>query len=207
MTDEERAEFVKQWSSLVDQESSESTSFDKAILTISAGAIALTLTYVQNVAQHPLPETRYMLELSLLFLIGSMLATVLSFRTSILAIRKQRDIIYDYYSKPTSDAPKESIQTRITNLLNWLSMALLVLGVSYLALFCTANLKFGGADEQAAESKRNSAAQANTTTTIYNYQASAKTGKVCSKKISSAKPHAKESSHPDPARRIKVEGS
>ena len=72
---------------------------DKAILAIASGGLALSVTFLKDIAPHPLPETWKYLGISWVCFVVSILAILLSFLTSQSACRKQRDFLDDQYQK------------------------------------------------------------------------------------------------------------
>lgn len=78
---------------LVEAEKSGSQQFDKAILTLAAGALAISLTFIKNIAPHPKDWTIYFLLASWIGFIISLVCTLCSFLTSQAAFRKQIEIL------------------------------------------------------------------------------------------------------------------
>ncbi len=78
---------------LIEAEQKGAQQFDKAILTLAGGALAISITFIKNIAPHPNVETIYLLKSAWFAFILSLLSTLCSFLTSQSACRKQRDII------------------------------------------------------------------------------------------------------------------
>lgn len=114
--------------------------FDKAILTLSAGALALSLTFVEKISPTPFPYTKWLLILSWCIFTISMVTTLISFITSKLACERQIEIIEDIYkNKPDIDINNK--YTLITKYLNYASLTLFMIGVILLVLFSSINIE------------------------------------------------------------------
>ena len=85
---EERKEFFEQRKLLIDLQHQSSQSFDKTIVTLAGGALALSLTFIRQAVPAAIPGTTVFLALAWLFLILSLLATLLSLFTSQLGMMK-----------------------------------------------------------------------------------------------------------------------
>lgn len=115
--------------------------FDKAILTLAAGALALSITFINQIAPYPKPESIY-------FLIGawslfclSMLSTLISFLTSQKACRNARDILDEiFHNDKQNNITKDNKAATWTNRLNYCSIALFIWGVILLIIFSAMNL-------------------------------------------------------------------
>jgi len=123
---------------LVSAERETAQQFDKSILTLAGGALALSITFIDKIA--PCPK-----ESSIFFLVNawglfclSLLITLISFLTSQAACRTQRDILDDDISgEETGRVNKPALWT---NRLNYLSIGAFILGIIALVVFCTFNL-------------------------------------------------------------------
>src|ERR1044071_5676495 len=67
--------------SLVSGEETSADHLDKNILTLAAGAIAISLVFLEKIAPNPQPSTLVFLCLAWVSLIGSLLSTLISFLT------------------------------------------------------------------------------------------------------------------------------
>jgi hypothetical protein len=146
MTDSERKleetkyqTYINERNSLIAAEKESSQYFDKAILTLAAGALGLSLTFIDRIAPSPKGCTLYLLGVAWILFCASMLSTLISFLTSQLACRKQREILQDeFYSKTE---PTKNTASKITNILNWIAIILFILGVAFLVTFSVVNLE------------------------------------------------------------------
>ena len=115
--------------------------YDKWILTLSGGALGLSITFIEKIAKNPTPETLFWLKLSWGCLVISLLSALLSLVTSQSAIRENRkelDIAYSEKRDPNLGFPRWF--TNFTNVLNWGSLFLFIVGVIFLCVFSFKNI-------------------------------------------------------------------
>ena len=89
---------------------------DKAILTLAAGALALSLTFIQQIDPKPHPETMSLLAWSWGLFLVSIASVLFSFHCSVLAFRRA-DVIAD-----TLQSQSETDPTTLKN--HWISATL-----------------------------------------------------------------------------------
>ena len=114
-------------------EQAQAAQFDKAILTVAAALLGLSVTYLKDVAATP-PVAIYLLVISWMSIAGSILCTLKSFLTSQEAIRHNRMLI-DNPDAEVSDPPQ------ITDQLNNASFYLFAVGLLTFCLFALVNLE------------------------------------------------------------------
>ncbi len=115
--------------------------YDKWILTLSGGALGLSITFIEKIAKNPTPDTLFWLKISWGCLVISLLIALLSLVTSQSAIRENREELDSAHSEKR--APNLSFPrwfTCITNGLNWGSLLLFILGVTFLCVFSFKNI-------------------------------------------------------------------
>lgn len=144
--------YLKERESLINSELEGSKSFDKFILTLSAGAIGLSLTFIDKLISGIYPGTIWLLGIAWVSLVMSMLFTLLSLLTSQSSCRKQRDILDKIYNNQTSDVEQTNVFSTLTNGLNIFSMGFFIMGVILLLTFCTVNIAKG--EFKMAENKK-----------------------------------------------------
>lgn len=131
---------------LVEAEKSGAQQFDKAILTLAAGALAISLAFVKDIAPHPHGWTVYFLSLAWTGFVLSLLSTLLSFLTSQAACRKQREILERglHSEKVNCERSNTDLNQMAswTNRLNWMSILFFIVGVISLAVFSISNINF-----------------------------------------------------------------
>ena len=140
----ERETYLAERRELITSEADQARLYDRAILTLSGGALGLTLVFIRDVVPKLREGTEGYLIAGWGFLIVSLLATLISFHTSQLALRRQREILDDTYEpsdKREIRAGKPVNMPGIwTNFLNWLSLAAFIMGTISLIWFVTGNM-------------------------------------------------------------------
>ncbi len=136
--------YLKERETLIDSEREGAKSFDKFILTLSAGAIGLSLTFITKIASNILPWSIWLLIIAWGTLVLSMLSTMVSLLTSQASCRKQRDILDELYKKQNNDVGQDNTLSILTNRLNIASMVFFILGVVFLLTFSIINISRGG---------------------------------------------------------------
>lgn len=135
--------YVRERTLLVEMEQKSADQHDKAILTIASGGLALSVTFLKDIAPHPLSETwKYLGAAWVCFVVG-ILTILLSFQTSQSACRKQRDFLDDLYQKGTASEAEKNWWSSWTNWLNWGSYALVFFAIVFFTLFSWLNLGKG----------------------------------------------------------------
>lgn len=151
---EKRKTYLEERKLLVDAERESARSFDKAMLTLSSGALALSITFIRQIAPAPRSETYLYFAWSGFIL--ALLCTLVSFLSSQSALRKQRDILdRNYRDQPTAFEQK-NVMSAVTNFLNWFSILSFIAGVLLLTAFAIKNLSI---QEVIMSDKNSSAAQ------------------------------------------------
>lgn len=124
---------------------SAASQFDKAILTLSAGALALSLTFVKDIAPTPDTTTVHLLKWAWAGFIASIVLTLLSFHSSLRAFRRYDKIIDTMQADPRVD--RETLTnswSSVTIWLNALSLASFFLGTVLLTWSVSHNLATRG---------------------------------------------------------------
>jgi magnesium-transporting ATPase (P-type) len=132
---EEYKVYLEERKQLIEAERETAQQFDKAILTLAAGALALSITFINQIAPNPKPHSIYFLVGAWILFCASLLSTLISFLTSQVACRKQRDILDNKIS-----SKKNNKAASWTNGLNYCSIVFFILGVVSLIVFSAINL-------------------------------------------------------------------
>ena len=137
-----REEYLEERKQLITSERDTVQQFDKAILTLAAGALAFSITFINQIAPQPKPYSIYWLIIAWSFFCLSLLSTLISFLTSQAACKKQRDILDDEISKNSkkSNNTEENNAALWTDKLNKVSITFFILGVILLIVFSAMNL-------------------------------------------------------------------
>lgn len=130
--------YLEERKQLIAAERETAQQFDKAILTLAAGALALSITFINQIAPNPKPHSVYFLIGAWILFCSSILSTLISFLTSQVACRKQRDILDDKLSSRENN--KSNKAASWTNRLNYFSIAFFILGVVSLIVSSAMNL-------------------------------------------------------------------
>ena len=115
--------------------------YDKWILTLSGGALGLSITFIDKIANNPTTDTLLWLKLSWGCLIFALLAALTSLVTSQSAIRENRkelDQANTEQRAPDLKFPRRF--TGFTNVLNWAALVLFILGTICLCIFSFKNI-------------------------------------------------------------------
>jgi hypothetical protein len=103
--------------------------FDRAVMTLAGGALGISLAFVRDVA--PTPRHKWLMGVSWLFFVLSLLLSLLSFLTSERAVVSMVEKM---------DSAAEIERGKSTDYLNWSSAAALIVGAVLLVLFAWLNL-------------------------------------------------------------------
>ncbi len=134
--------YLEERKALVQAEKEGSQQFDKAILTLAAGALAISITFINQITPHPKPETICILAWGWIAFGMSLIFTLVSFFTSQKACRRQRTILqYDFFDKKESELNEQKNNWAIgTKIFNFLSILAFVIGVIFLGSFSISNI-------------------------------------------------------------------
>ena len=134
--------YLDQRENLNKSEYSVSEKYDHWLISLSAGALAISLTFIKDIAPNPDKSTIIYLILSWLFLLISILSSVYSLLTSQSAIRRAREILDDNYENndKSNNSKPDNKYAKTTNFLNHFSMLSFTLGVILLCTFSIINM-------------------------------------------------------------------
>lgn len=132
-------EFQKQTRSDIDiafeEESKNQIELDKAILTLSASTLALSVTFVKDIAPKPLPNSIWMLFLSWLTLIASVVVVLLSFRFAVGAHRETQEYHVERLKAIVDGKPDINFTSKLSMRVGFANSAALVLFCIGVVLF------------------------------------------------------------------------
>jgi hypothetical protein len=135
---EEYQVYLEERKQLVEAERKTAQQFDKIITTLAAGALALSITFIYQIAPQPKSYSKYFLIGAWISFCFSLLSTLISFLTSQAACREQRDILDKDMSGKNNNKPNNAASW--TNRLNYFSIGFFIFGVIFLIVFSTINL-------------------------------------------------------------------
>jgi hypothetical protein len=141
----EQSDYIEMKKYVGDSLLSQANQFDKAILTLAAGALALSLTFIKEIAPNPDDLTIGLLAKSWGCFIGSICSTLLSFQMSICAFRRLDAILNIQRSKPNTDVSTlKNHWVTATITFNWLSLIVFIIGTVLLAYSTYHGLRLKG---------------------------------------------------------------
>jgi hypothetical protein len=136
--------YLEERKSLVDAKREGSRLFDRAILTLAAGAFGLSLTFIRQIVPNIKSGTMFMLICAWVGFCISLLSTLISFLTSQLACSRQIEILEaEYFNNHSSHDKKANLKNMASTYtwgLNILSIFAFIIGVIFLAIFSISNL-------------------------------------------------------------------
>lgn len=150
--------YVKERDGLRDASLQISERYDKWMLVLSGGALALSLTFIEKVAPHPLPWSFGVLLVAWILLIISVVLELHALATSQRALTEQVSLLDREYqaflnslSSPNEIVSVESMGAPVaaenefaarTRLLNAWSLRAFIAGLVFLCIFSAANLPY-----------------------------------------------------------------
>jgi len=126
---------------LLDRQLSNSGKFDNAILTLSTGALSISLAFIKDIV--PLKEAQglWLLKTSWWLFGFSIISTLASFVASQLGISRQLKYAEEYYlNKKDEYLKKRNCPAILTNFLNYSSGILFVAAIIVTIFFVSSNL-------------------------------------------------------------------
>ena len=137
--------------------------YDKAILALAGGALALSITFLEKIAPHPVAWTFILLAVAWLCLIVSVLLELYALATSQTVTYEQITLADEEYRQYLSSLPEhpqiassiktpqtpealEGLRSRTRSLNNW-SCWLLSIGVFFLCTFSLINLPYTNSND------------------------------------------------------------
>jgi len=129
-------EMQQYYATLLDADHQASISFDKAIMTLSGGALGISITFLHDVVPNPLPETKIFLAASWIVFIASLTTILVSYLTSMASLRKTMEQVFNgtiHKEKPGG------YLTTVTVFLRNTSVVCFVLGVISFLFFAFKN--------------------------------------------------------------------
>jgi hypothetical protein len=141
-TEERKNLYATTRADLLVRQLSNSENFDKAILSLSTGALGLSLTFIKFIVPLEKAISIGYLTLSWLMFGAAIIATLLSFVSSQLGINKQLVFAKEYYLNNNEEfLAKTNWFAKITNYLNYAAGLFFAIAVATTIFFVTQNLK------------------------------------------------------------------
>ena len=148
----EDQQYQQERQAAIDAEFSDAEHYDKWLLTLSGGALGISIAFLKDIAKTPDPATLPCLITAWACLIAAIAFTIASLQFSQAGFRRYRENLDKQQNgNPVAAADNilvriwlwftgGNISARIVLLLNWLSLFLFVAGISALAAFSFQNL-------------------------------------------------------------------
>jgi hypothetical protein len=125
--------------------------YDKWLLTLSGGALGLSMTFLKEISQHGVVEHRGSLIVAWILLAASIVCILANMRICPHLQDKYRKILDHQFSRDVYDPAIDNMGmvavvqakvklTRIIDVLNWASLALFFVGIVLIARFTSSNL-------------------------------------------------------------------
>ena len=154
----EQAHYIEMKKQVGEALRSQADQFDKAILTLAAGALALSLTFIKEIAPTPDDLTIYLLAWAWGCFIGSVCLTLCSFHASVCAFRRFDQTLNIQHSKPDTDPSSlKNHWITVTLVLNFLSLVVFIAGTILLSSSAYHGLKVKEQDVSEKKEKTESA--------------------------------------------------
>jgi hypothetical protein len=151
--------YIKDKDSLRNDSLQVSDRYDKAILALSGGGLALSITFLEKIAPHPARWTFFILGVAWLALIGSLLLEMFALAKSQTVTNEQIEVLNEEYRLFLMSLPEQGVQLdpppkppaskevihkwkQRTRLLNSWSLWLLAGGILLLCVFSVCNLPY-----------------------------------------------------------------
>lgn len=132
--------YLEERAKLIQSQAEETHKFDKAILTLAAGAFGFSLAFIKEIVPNIRGGTFIWLLTSWALFGLSLLSTMISFLVSQTACRKQIEIMEkEFFHQKEQKAPKNKAAGWTSNL-NIASIAAFILGVILLIIFVAVNV-------------------------------------------------------------------
>jgi magnesium-transporting ATPase (P-type) len=132
----ERQEYLDERQVLLECRNNAVRSLEKTLVTLSAGALALSITFLHDIAPHPTQITWMIIAWILLF--GSLALMLTVFILGVHVFEKDIDALGKEYQKQEVSRPEKLISS--LKWLEWSSLAAFILGSIFFAVFATVNL-------------------------------------------------------------------
>jgi small-conductance mechanosensitive channel len=126
---------------LLDRQLSNSEKFDNAILTLSTGALAISLAFIKDIVPLKIAQNIWLLRASWWLFGFSIISTLVSFAASQCGISRQLKYAEEYYlNKKDEYLKKRNYPAILTDCLNYSSGILFIAAIIFTIMFVSSNL-------------------------------------------------------------------
>ena len=112
--------------------------FDKAVMTLAAGGLSMSLLFIQKIAPQPKPDTLCYLTAGWIGFTASLLFVLSSFLFGYQSFRREIHILQKMYKNPDIEK-MPNWWTTIALVFNWVSAAALIAGAGFIVFFAILN--------------------------------------------------------------------
>jgi len=130
-----REEYLTIRKDLVGEKGRSSDRYDKTIITISGGALFLSMAFLERITQRSSYSHTEWLIGGWICLAVALLTSLISHLTSQCAIQKLINYVDKSYECPQCNKPFQSFSRRLTSFLNITSLVAVIVGVSLIIFF------------------------------------------------------------------------
>ena len=131
-------QYFELWKASVEAEERIAHDFDLWMITLSGGALGLSVTFIRYIAPHPV--MKWMLVCAWAGFGVSLLLMLISMLTSQSGFRRYRAQLEKRMQNPQDTKDVKNCWACVTNVLNWVSAIGFIFGVAMLAWFSIKNL-------------------------------------------------------------------
>lgn len=131
--------YVSARAELLERQFSNSEAYDKAILTLSSGFLALSLSFIKDILPIGSIAWTCLLYTSWVLLVLAIVTTIITFRVSNIAIDQRLEQIERYYINRDEGAFPKAILSGWVERLNAASGVLFICGVAFTVIFVILN--------------------------------------------------------------------
>jgi hypothetical protein len=124
---------------LVELGSESLRTFDRAILTLSSGALGISLTFVNMIVPGS-PSASYLVVISWLGYVISIVTNLISYQLSWLHSMREVEVIDEVYSRKHPYTDRNARLRRIINISNLIALVVFVISTFFLCAFVWENL-------------------------------------------------------------------
>lgn len=133
-----KEEFLEERKSLIDGEAKSIDHFDRAMVALSAGSLAVSIAFVKDIAQSP--HDLHWLAVGYIGFGIALVSSLFSFLAGVEAFRKQRTLLGRYYRREITLEEAQNRYTTAVDVSNYVSLCAFIVGVLGIAAFVWLNL-------------------------------------------------------------------
>lgn len=138
--EEKKKIYAETRADLLKRQLSNAENYDKSILSVATAALGFSLVFLKEIVPISIAKDFYLIKISWLFLILTILATLISFLSSQRAINKQLLYAQEYYLNSNDDfLNKKNWPAIVTDWLNWGSAIFFVIAIVITTTFVSIN--------------------------------------------------------------------